>query len=173
MRENGRENQELNYFMKDFPCLVHLLKMGHQFAPEISRIYPLVWLLLPKVTHKKSSSFSTRKFLRDTKKDSESSRLNQNEYLTYCPENIINVLHLFKKILVCFIVSMLNDSRAFDCLTSLHLTFLNRTRFYMELSHLWVNNGIDNSKAMVVEKSTLRTLNPDLGEGGTHFYTPS
>lgn len=96
--------------------------------------------------------------------------------ITYCPENIINLSHLYVKILVCPIASMLMDSRAFDCLTSFYLffvlfafLFLSRTHFYMELSHGWVNSGTDSNNATAIAKSTLKTFYPDLGEIRIHF----
>lgn len=52
---------------------------------------------------------------------------------------------------------MLKDSRAFDRLTSFHLIFFFKVEhIYIELSHLWVNNEIDNNKAIVVAKSTFK-----------------
>lgn len=43
----------------------------------------------------------------------------------------------------------------------------------MELSHLGVNSGVDNSKATLVIRSTFKTLYADLDEVKTHFYIPS
>lgn len=40
----------------------------------------------------------------------------------------------------------------------------------MELSHVWVNSGIDNNKVMAIAKSNLKTFYPDLGEIRTHVY---
>lgn len=39
----------------------------------------------------------------------------------------------------------------------------------MELSHLWVNDGIVNNKTVAVAKSNLKTFRPDQGEIRTHF----